>query len=293
MNNHSLPQPIFINGKSHSKIALYQYANPSSNFSPVILTHGTFSNAMICAKIAEFLNNNGFECWIYEWTGHGLSEYGTLYPDAEEFALNDVSAVIQSVLTETDKSSCIWVAHSGGGFLPLIYMARNLHRQHEIERIVGIGSQTTEAGTNWIGKLSTRLVPIVNRILGKVPGPLFGLGPEDEISGFLNQWSQWNRSGRWIGKDGFNYYNAMNNIHIPTMIIAGGNDFIAPANGCKKIIQSLGSTQKKFVLCSENTGYVENYNHPRLIASKNSKIEIWPTVLEFIRLENILRSLPR
>ncbi len=279
---NSLTKPIFIKGGNNSRIALYRYENLLSESPPVILTHGTFSNALICAKLAEFLNANGFDCWIYEWIGHGLSEYGELYPDAEEFALNDVSTVIETVLTTTKKKSCIWVAHSGGGFLPLIYMARNLHRQHEIKAIAGIGSQTTGAGRTWIGQLITRIVPMVIKMLGKVPGPLFGLGPEDEVSGFLNQWCQWNRSGQWIGKDGFNYDKAMGNIHIPTVLIAGGNDLIAPPNGCQQMFQSLGSTQKKYVLCSKATGYMEDYNHPRLIASQNAKVEIWPIVLEFI-----------
>lgn len=279
---NSLPKPIFVKGGNNSRIALYRYENLLSESPPVILTHGTFSNALICAKLADFLSANGFDCWIYEWIGHGLSEYGDLYPDAEEFALHDVPAIIETVLKETKKKSCFWVAHSGGGFLPLIYMARNPHRQHEIKAIAGIGSQTTGAGRTWIGRLTTRILPVVIQMLGKVPGPLFGLGPEDEISGFLKQWCQWNRSGKWIGKDGFNYDKAMGNIHIPTVLIAGGNDLIAPPNGCQQMFQSLGSTKKKYVLCSKATGYMEDYNHPRLIASQNAKVEVWPIVLKFI-----------
>lgn len=283
MIKSSLPDPIFIEGKNHSKIALYRYANPSSVFLPVILTHGTFSNALVCSEIAQFLFDNGFDCWIYEWAGHGCSEYGSLYPDAEDFALNDVPGVIQTVLAQSNKISCIWVAHSGGGFLPLIYIARNPHRQHEIEKIVGLGSQTSGAGKTLVGKLITRIMPVIIRIFGKVPGPLFKLGPEDEVSGFLIQWCKWNRSGKWIGKDGFDYNNAMGDIHIPTIIIAGGNDFIAPPGGCQDLIKSLGSTQKNLILCSTASGYSENYNHPRLIASKNSRTEIWPIILEFIQ----------
>ena len=68
------------------------------------MTHGTFSNALICVELATFLSLNGFDCWIYEWSGHGQSEYGELYPDAEEFALHDVPAVIRTVLAETKKN---------------------------------------------------------------------------------------------------------------------------------------------------------------------------------------------
>jgi oxygen-independent coproporphyrinogen-3 oxidase len=119
---------------------------------------------------------------------------------------------------------------------------------------------------------------------------LFGLGPEDEVSGFLNQWCKWNSSGKWLGKDGFNYSKAMKDIHIPTFMIAGKNDFIAPPSGCREILQLLGSTQKKYVLCSKAAGFKENYNHTRLIASQNSKIEIWPMVLEFINSQNITKN---
>lgn len=278
----SLPKPIFIKGERNSRIALYRYKNLLSKLPPIILTHGTFSNAVICEELARFLNANGFDCWIYEWVGHGLSEYGELYPDVEEFALHDVPVIIDTVLKETNRKSCSWVAHSGGGFLPLIYMARNPHRQHEIKAIAGISSQTAGAGRTWIGKLITIIIPVVIQVFGKVPGPLFSFGPENEVSGFLKQWCQWNRTGKWIGKNGFDYDKAMQGIHIPTVLLAGGNDLIAPPFGCQQLFQSLGSTRKKYVLCSKATGYMEDYNHSRLIASQSAKIEVWPIVLEFI-----------
>ena len=278
----AMPQPVFINGEKNSRIALYRYENTSCQSPPVILTHGTFSNGLICTELAKFLNSHGFDCWIYEWSGHGLSEYGQLYPDAEAFALHDVPAVIKTVLEKTNETSCTWVAHSGGGFLPLIYMARNPQRQHEINAIVGMGSQTTEAGKTWPGKLITMIVPALVKIFGRFPGPLLGLGPEDEVSGFLEQWCQWNRSGKWIGKDGFDYDKALGDIHIPTLLIAGANDVIAPPGGCQQIYDLLGSTRKKYVLCSKANGYNENYNHPRLIASQNARIDVWPIVFEFI-----------
>ncbi len=282
MLRHNLPEPVFINGEKKGCIALYRYANIHGQYPPVILTHGTFSNAGICMELAAFLNSAGFDCWIYEWRGHGRSEYGQMYPDAEAFAHHDVPAVIERVLAETMTKRCIWVAHSGGGFLPLMYMARNPHLQHQIEAIVAMGSQTTGAGGTWFGRLVTILVPVLIQLWGRVPGPLFGLGPEDEVSGFLGQWCRWNRSGRWVGKDGFDYDRAMANIHISILLIAGGNDLIAPPHGCHRIFHCLGSTRKKYVLCAKANGFLEDYDHPRLIASQNARAEIWPMVLAFI-----------
>jgi len=92
-----------------------------------------------------------------------------------------------------------WVAHSGGEFLPLIYMARNPLLQEQIQAI------------------------------------------------------------------------------------AGAKDRIAPSEGCRALVNSLGSIEKSFVLCSKESGYQEDYTHPRLIASQNAKKEIWPMILAFIR----------
>ena len=279
----NLPNPEFIPGKENSRIALYRYGNSSKRYPPVILTHGTFSNGLICKNLAAFLNKAGFDCWIYEWTGHGLSEYGQLSLDAETFALNDVPAVIHTVLSKTNTRTCSWVAHSGGGFLPLMWLARNPLLQEKIQAIAGMGSQTTGAGKTGTGKLITRILPVIDTLLGKVPGPLSGLGPEDEVSGFLAQWAQWNRTGRWVGTDGFDYDKAMDKIQIPALFIAGAKDIIAPPHGCQSLVNSLGSLQKRLVLCSKKNGYQEDYTHPRLIASQNAKNEIWPIILEFIQ----------
>ena len=281
-HTNKLPNPEFIQGEKNSCIALYRYADFSGRYPPVILTHGTFSNALICRNLAEFLNRAGFDCWIYEWAGHGLSEYGQLYPDAEGFALHDVPFVIHTVLAKTNSRTCSWVAHSGGGFLPLIYMARHPLLQEQIQAIAGLGSQTIGAGRTWTGKLITRVLPMIHTLLGKVPGPLSGLGPEDEASGFLTQWAQWNRTGRWVGADGFDYEKAMGKILIPAFFIAGAKDKIAPPEGCMALVNPLGSIEKSFVMCSKENGYQEDYTHPRLIASQNAKKEIWLVILEFI-----------
>jgi pimeloyl-ACP methyl ester carboxylesterase len=278
-----LPDPVLIQGEKKSQIALYRYVNLSNRYPPVILTHGTFSNALICKNLAAFLNRAGFDCWIYEWTGHGRSEYGQLSLDAEGFAHHDVPRVIQTVLERTNNRTCNWVAHSGGGFLPLIYMARNPLLQEKIQAIVGMGSQTTGAGKTIPGKLITRILPVIHTLLGKIPGPLSRLGPEDEVSGFLTQWAQWNRSGKWVGTDGFDYDKAMGEIKIPAFFIGGGRDKIAPPDGCRTLVNSLGSLEKSFILCSKENGYQEDYTHPRLIASQNAKKEIWPMILEFIQ----------
>lgn len=279
-----LPEPYFIYSEKNSKLALYRFPHKSSLYPPVIMTHGTFSNASICQELAKFLNKEGFDCWIYEWSGHGRSEFGDLTPDAEDYALCDVPAVLKAVQTETKQKKCIWVAHSGGGFLPLMYMARDDNRQKEIQALVALGSQTTGAGKTFVQKISIILVMVIMRLFGQMPGALFGLGPENECMGFMPQWCRWNWTGKWLGKDKFDYLEAMKKITLPALFIAGGNDKIAPAGGCYELFSALNSTNKKFILCSKKNGFAEDYNHRRLLASQNSQNEIWPEILNFIKL---------
>lgn len=272
----------YIQGAQRSQIALYRFANSSSEYPPIVMTHGTFSNAKICLQMAEYLHENGHDVWVYEWIGHGKSHYGDMRPDAEGFAHHDVPLVLDTVLNQTGAPACHWVAHSGGGFLPLMFMAKNPDRQHQLNTIVGIGSQTTGAGATLKGKLLTVSVSMLMHTIKRVPGPRFGLGPEDETSDFLKQWGTWNRTGKWLGRGGFDYHNGMGQVRIPTLLFAGGDDPIAPASGCRRLFESLGGEQKQFVLCAKSNGYKEDYNHPRLIASKSARAEIWPQVLQFV-----------
>lgn len=64
MPDISLPAPVFLDCEKGSSLALYRYAVPSSPHLPVVLTHGTFSNARICSRLAAFLREAGFDCWI-------------------------------------------------------------------------------------------------------------------------------------------------------------------------------------------------------------------------------------
>ena len=191
---------IMVKGKGGSRISLGRLSFASSRFPPVILTHGTFSNGGICRQLALFLNNKGFDCWIYEWAGHGKSLYGNLTPDAEGHALHDVPLVVNTVLEETREQAVTWVAHSGGGFLPLMYLARNPDQLYKFKGLVMIGSQSFGAAPKLGMKIVILLFWLSIKIWGKTPGPLFKLGPEDETQGFLSQWCSWNFWGKWKWK---------------------------------------------------------------------------------------------
>ncbi len=164
-----------------------------------------------------------------------------------------------------------------------MYMARYPEQQHKLSTIVTLGSQSTKCAQTVMQKIRIVTMVVSVKIFGKIYGKAVGFGEENESPGFIHQWSRWNWTEKWLGKDNFDYLASFNKLEIPTLCIAGGGDVIAPLEGCKQLFESLNGNNNKFLLCSQANGFAEDYSHPRLIASQNSRKEIWPQILDFIQ----------
>ena len=251
---------------------------------PVLLTHGTFSNAQVCGRLASFLADHGFDCWIAELRGHGQSQRGEGNPDFQHLADFDVPAALDAVRRRTGKPQAFLVGHSGGGLVFMMYLARNPERCKHVKGIVTVASQATEAGATLSSRLKIVGLAAINNLLGYLPGPALGLGPENEFRGVMNQWFRWNLSRQWLGRDGFDYAHALSVVDVPTMMLAGAGDrFIAPVRGCQRLHDLLGSRDKQLVICGKSSGFAEDYGHTRIIASRAGRRETWPMILNWMR----------
>ena len=176
------------------------------------------------------------------------------------------------------------VGHSGGGLVFLMHLARNPQRCRHVQGIVTLASQATEAGATLGSRLKIVGFAAMNRLLGYLPGPALGLGPENEFRGVMSQWFHWNLSHQWLSRDGFDYAQALSLIDVTTVMFAGvGDRFIAPVRGCQRLHDLLGSRDKQLVVCGKSTGFAEDYDHTRIIASRPGRREIWPMILNWMR----------
>ncbi len=283
--NRKLDEPEYYREgtKDGVELSLLRISNGIRHEPPVLLTHGTFSNAQVCTRLARYLAENGFDCWILELRGHGRSEMGPVQPDFERFSEFDVPAALDAVRRKTKKRELFWVAHSGGGLALLMHLARHPEVCGQIRGIVTLASQATDAGATLNGKTKIILGALATNILGRAPGKMLRLGPQDEFRKVMNQWFRWNWDGRWTGKDGFDYLEALGQVEIPALCLAGGGDrFIAPYRGCRRVYDGLGSLDKRMALCAKSEGYGEDYSHSRIIASRRAQQEIWPTISEWL-----------
>ncbi|MGH7411848.1 MAG: alpha/beta fold hydrolase, partial [Candidatus Methylomirabilis sp.] len=264
-------------------LALHRIQGAIRQDPPVLLTHGTFSDAQVCKLLARYLAREGFDCWILEFRGHGQSQSGSVHPDFERFSFFDVPTALDAVRRRTRREDLFWVGHSGGGLALLMHLARYPEACGQIRGMVTLASQATDAGASWSGRTKIVLGALATNTLGRAPGKMLRLGPQDEFRGVMNQWFRWNWTGEWVGKDGFNYLRALERIEVPAICFAGGGDrFIAPYQGCRRLYNALGSLDKRMVFCAKSEGYGEDYSHARIIASRRAQQEIWPIIAEWL-----------
>ncbi|MGH7279719.1 MAG: alpha/beta fold hydrolase [Candidatus Rokuibacteriota bacterium] len=265
------------------ELSILRYAGEPRYGTPVLLTHGTFSNATVCTRLAAYLCDAGFDCWILELRGHGRSAAGNALPDFEWFSEYDLPAALDTVRRITGKPGVLALGHSGGGLIFLMHLARYPTARAQVTGLVTLAAQATAAGASWSGRTKISLFALGTRVLGYTPGPLFGFGPQNEFAPVIGQWCGWNRRGRWIGRDGFDYLTALGELTAPALCLAGSGDrFIAPVAGCRALFDALGTADKAFVECGTAHGFAEDYTHARLIASRPAREEIWPLVRDWL-----------
>ncbi len=295
---------VFIKNESGTRLALSQtlpsgcvsgYSGteevPLKRKGPILLAHGTFSNHRSVRGLAQLLAIHGFDCWTLDFQGHGHSDNPAKEPDFDSMCIEDAAAALDFLKQRYPKQSIVWIGHSGGGLAVLTLLARKPEYASAIKSIVTLASQATHAAKVPKNRFVIQVSNVITRLLGFAPGKYFKLGPENEFGAVMAQWYRWSLSGRWLGSDGFDYFEALSNVNLPTLMLSGtGDTFIAPPAGCRAIFDKLGSDQKHYQECGLESGFLENYNHARLVSSRSAAREIWPAILNWLQTDANGRS---
>ncbi|MBM3218623.1 MAG: alpha/beta fold hydrolase [Candidatus Rokubacteria bacterium] len=251
---------------------------------PVLLTHGTFSNGNVVTRLAAYLANYGFPCWVLELRGHGASEGRDRRTIFEDFGRLDVPAAVEAVRLRAQTDRLFYVGHSGGGLAFLMYLARNPQAAGRAQGVVTLASQATGAGLGWRGLATITGIAAANSLGSRARSRLLRLGPEGEFRGVVNQWFRWNLTRRWRGRDRINYLSALASVRTPALCLAGvGDRYIAPVKGCVRLFAALGAADKRLVICGRRHGFSEDYDHARIVASRGARQEVWPKILEWLQ----------
>jgi oxygen-independent coproporphyrinogen-3 oxidase len=258
---------------------------------PVLLVHGTFSNRTFFLGARErglgrWLAERGYDAWVPELRGHGRSGDAGRQKrwNFEDWIRRDAPALVRAVCEATGRDRVIWLGHSAGGVIGFAFGALR-DQAGSGGAIAGLIAAGAPAPTG-LGVMQYPMAAAglaVTRLLDRFPARLLGIGPEDEHPGIFAQWMRWNLRGRWLGADGTDYYALTRRVTAPVLGLAGGGDWlIAPPALCEDLVQATGSADRTFLRCGRAEGFVEDYNHHRVIASSSARREIWPLIGDWI-----------
>jgi len=274
---------IKIKTSVNTHVALWSFFNDKiPKRGNIFLTHGTFSSRTVLNGITEYLVENGFKCWVLEWRDHGASSSLQEDYNFETIAKQDIKLAFRYLFEIEGIVNMHCVTHSGGGICLTMALINNPEFKKKILSITLFAGQAFGAADSKLNYTRIFFGKQLSRIYGKVPAMKIG-GEKNESYYFMKQWFNWNLTAEFKGEQGFDYKSKMKQIKTPIYGISGSGDtFIAPTTGCQLFVSSFENPANKYLLCSKHSGFAEDYNHSRILHSRNARKEIFPLVLDWI-----------
>lgn len=246
---------------------------------PILLVHGTFSNRRFFGGsngLAQYLADQGYDAWVAELRGRGGDPLSKEW-EYEDWIVRDAPALLRTLRQETGQARVIWLGHSAGGVIGIGCAARFPDLAQLLAGLILIAAPAPHAA----GALHAAVAGLGNgigRVLGRFPARALRLGPANEPPGILGQWSDWTIGAHWTGRDGFDYRAGAARVTAPALAIAGGGDLLTPPSSCRRLLDSLGSTDREMVVCGRREGFSKSFTHNRLVLSPPARREVWPLI---------------
>ncbi len=241
---------------------------------PVLITHGTFSNAQTCQPLASFMAAQNRPVYVIEWRGRA-GRPGRF--DFDDLATGEIRHALQYVLRPTHL-----LAHSGGGLAMILGLRDPTVRARALS-LTTLATQATHLHcAPRRARLGISVWAGVGRVMGYWPASRLGLGPCNESAAILNHWLRFNAARAMIANDGTDVFAETRTWRLPMFSLGGAGDrVIAPTPGCKALAEAFGDTGR-FHLCAHDTDG-EDFSHSRLLRSRAAATHVWPRIAQFIK----------
>lgn len=262
---------------------------PLRRLPPLILAHGVFVNRNIWLSargkgMAAWLARLGLDVWLLEVREHGRaficgprrSKVGF-----DDLVDQDVRVAIETVRELTGAKRLFWVGHSHGGILIDAFLGKYHEANPMLAGIVTLGTQTTGQNKTWRQRGRLISIPVIVSMLGYFPSRRLRLGPEDEFGRVMMEWFWWNWRQKWINNE-FDYQSSLRNITAPLLCLVGVSDDMANPEGCERIFNRVGSSDKTFRVLGRRYSNRADYDHSSIIIGPDAEREVWPMIVQWI-----------
>jgi predicted alpha/beta hydrolase len=303
------------------RLALHRHrAGTGSTAPPVVLCGGFSCNRHFIDyderhSLARFLARAGFDAWVLELRGRGLSRptAACRHPGRwtfDDLATIDVPAAVEHVARETGREVS-WVGHSMGGMVLYAYLGTRprapvragvtiaapvrfavggsplLHRLGDAVLNIPLGDIVRQRLV--LGMLWWILAPTSGIAVGMNPANIdradvgralrLSLGNVSRLK--LLQFSRWARDGTFASVDGrVDYLDALAGVATPLLVVAGSADRLATPDAVRPALDRLpAATYREF---GRVHGDAADYGHVDLILGRAAPGEVFPAVAAWL-----------
>lgn len=309
----------FAENDAGFRLALYRFrpARPTPGREPLILCHGLASNRHFLDyddrhSLARYLRDQGFDCWVAELRGRGLSlpQSGGRVPWGwrfDDYVRSDLPAIIARVKALTGSPQVLWLGHSMGGMVMYAYLGSR--EQESVKGFVAMGSPGTfryRYYPAWVRRLSRLLLQTFTftplRLLARLIAPLayllpvekFGLeqsvvacyfarGVANTSNPELLQFLDWIDNETFRSADhAKDYCRELQKVTTPFLAVVGAKDWVATPSMCRAAFAALASPDKQMLLLGKAHGQAHEYDHMALVLGRRAPQEVFPPVRDWL-----------
>ncbi len=322
---HPLKKPVIHYAKTSDgwRIALHRHQGKKRHH-PVLMVHGLGSNfynmdfPIKDLSLARFLSQNGFDSWIVDLRGSGLSKkkfFKSYRWYFDDFVFQDLPAAAETILEATGKRKFHWIGHSLGGLLAYPFAVTH-PKKDLLQSLITIAAPVTTASRPGYFKHTSRLDGILKvlpvlpyKTLSKVAKRFAGmiLGMDDHVlfsrdnmtrdilvnilehavesvpSSLILQIHDWLRNNHFSSRDRkINFMDNLEQLTAPILMIAGSVDSFTPLADIRLAFRKIPNAKKSLMVFGKARGHQNEYGHIDLLLGKNAPKEVYPHILNWL-----------
>ncbi|MFG0415524.1 alpha/beta fold hydrolase [Pseudomonas sp. BMW13] len=260
---------------------------------PVVLLHGSFSNRRFWYSpkgigLGAHLARAGFDVWIAEMRGHGLSPRNECYRSnsVAQYVRYDLPAIADFIFEQSGQVPH-WIGHSLGGVILAAALGGGYLDETRACSAALFGSQISRIywplkipPLEWGSRLLLRAFPYLS-------GRRLKRGPEDEPVGLALETLRWLRLFGRFADDERDWWAGLAEVRLPLLAVSAAGDHQDPAWACRKLLEQCSAADSEFLLLAKTAGFSSDFGHIEMLVSKEAQREVWPLAeywLQHLRL---------